>query len=48
VLGVCVLFTQTLFRGNSLWLIGAPYMQVASLAGTGFNNAASSAYVYLY
>jgi hypothetical protein len=48
VLGVCILYTQTLFGGPALWLVGAPYYQIANLAGTGFNNAASSAYVYIW
>jgi len=48
VLGVCVLYTLRFFQGSSLWLVGAPYMQIANLAGTGFNNAVSSVYVYLY
>ena len=47
VLGVCILYNGTWFNGASRWLVGAPYFEVASLAGTGFNNVASSAYVYL-
>jgi hypothetical protein len=48
LLGACILYRETYFRGSSLWLLGVPYFQAASLAGTGFNNATSSVYAYVY
>ena len=48
MLGACILYRGTYFRGSSLWLLGVPYFQVASLAGTSFNNAASSVYAHVY
>jgi hypothetical protein len=48
VVGVCILYKKALFRGSSLFLAGVPFYEAASLAGTGFNNAASSAYIYIW
>ena len=55
-LGICILHSNTWFRGASLWAVGAPYIGIANLAAVvptfgalpNFNNATSSLYAYAY
>lgn len=48
VLGICILYAGLFFGGASLFLVGAPYIEITNLGTLGFNNIASSVYAYLY